>query len=398
MDIEAERRETDQIGGYDYLFLEEPPSDVVCPICRLVAREPYQVSCCGKIYCKSCFNELEERSKWQFRCANCREDEPHNFPDRKTKGQINSLRVACTKREDGCTWRGALREMEGHLNRCEYADVDCPFSTIGCSLRPLRKDIEEHEELNMRHHLNLAMRRISNLEDKTQEEKETQEKRLLTTVSDVKSVLQGHKKDMKKQFDKRLETHEEELKLRLFEMKNEILSEFRNLPLVFRISDFSDLQDDDEDWHSPSFYTHQGGYRMCLRVYTNGCTDVRGTHISCYVYLMKGEYDDTLEWPFRGTVHVQILNQLQDENHHYEKITFNSKENKNYNSKVSTSSMMGVTGLGKSKFISLSELSYKLSLNRQYLKDDSLYFRVSEVNVLSTSKTWLTCVEELNTD
>ena len=287
--------------------------------------------------------------------------------------------------------------MEGHLNRCEYADVDCPFSTIGCSLRPLRKDIEEHEELNMRHHLNLAMRRISNLEDKTQEEKETQEKRLLTAVSDVKSVLQGHKKDMKKQFDKRLETHEEELKLRLFEMKNEILSEFRNLPLVFRISDFSDLQEDDEDWHSPSFYTHQGGYRMCLRVYTNGCTDVRGTHISCYVYLMKGEYDDTLEWPFRGTVHVQILNQLQDENHHYEKITFNSKENKNYNSKVSTSSMMGVTGLGKSKFIFLPELSYKLSLNRQYLKDDSLYFRVSEVNVLSSSKAWLTCVEELNT-
>ena len=399
--FEDEKQEdVDSVGGYDLLFLEDPPSDLVCPICRLVAKDPFQVSCCGKIYCNSCFRELEERSRWQFRCANCREDDPDTFPDRKTKGQINSLRVACSKREDGCTWRGALREMCHHMTSCEFADIDCPFSSIGCDHKPLRKDIEEHEEVNLRHHLNLAMRRISHLENSVQGEKESQERWLTSTMADVKSVLQIHKKEVKKQFDKRLDLHQEELRCQISSIKYEIMSEFRSLPLVFKLPDFSDLQDDDDDWHSPGFYTSQGGYKMCLRVYTNGCTDVRGTHISCYVYLMKGDYDDGLEWPFRGIIHVQILNQLKDDQHHCEKITFNSRETKNFNSRVLPDRLMGVTGLGKSKFISQIELGYKGTLGRQYLKDDTLYFRVSKVEVTSSSsKKWLQSVEDdVNTD
>ena len=396
--VDEKEMDGDMSGGYDLLFLEEPPSDLVCPICRLVARDPYQVSCCGKIYCNTCFTELEERSKWQFRCANCREDDPQTFPDRKTKGQINGLRVACTKRDHGCVWRGALREMSQHMTVCEFADIDCPFSSIGCNHKPLRKDIEEHEEMNMRHHLNLAMKKISKLENSVQGEKESHEKWLSTAMADVKNVLQVHKKEVKRQFDRRLDVHQEELRSQIDLIKHDIMSEFRSLPLVFKLPDFSDLQDDDDDWHSTGFYSHQGGYKMCLRVYTNGCTDVRGTHISCYVYLMKGDYDDGLEWPFRGTIHVQILNQLKDDQHHSEKITFNSRENKNFNSRVSPDRVMGVTGLGKSRFISQNELGYKAIMGRQYLKDDMLYFRVSKVEVSSNStKKWLYCVDDDST-
>lgn len=393
-------KDNEPVGGYDLFFLEEPPSDLICPICRLVAKDPYQVSCCGKIYCCSCFTELEQRSKWMFRCANCRDDDPQTFPDRKTKGQINSLRVACTKRDDGCTWRGALREMEGHMKTCEFADIACPFSSIGCQYKPLRKDVEQHEEMNLRQHLNLAMRRISQLESSAERERESQEQWLMSAKAEMKSMLQTHKKEVKKQCDRRLELHQEELRTQIDSMKNEVLSEVRSLPQVFKLPDFSDLQDDDEDWHSSGFYSHQGGYKMCLRVYTNGCTDVRGTHISCYVYLMKGDYDEGLEWPFRGTIHVQILNQLKDDLHHSEKITFNSRETKNFNSQVSAEKMMGVTGLGKSRFIAQSELSYKPAMGRQFLRDDSLYFRVTKVEVASNNeKKWLHhCVVREETD
>ena len=31
---------------------------------------------------------------------------------------------------------------------------------------------------------------------------------------------------------------------------------------------------------------------------------------------MKGEYDDQLEFPFQGTIKIELLNQLQNRNHH----------------------------------------------------------------------------------
>ena len=392
MELEEEQEET-TLGGYDYFFLEEPPSDVICPICRLVAREPHQVSCCGKIYCKECFFQLQSRSKWTFRCANCREDEPETFPDRKTAGQINSLRVACTKRDYGCIWRGALRELKVHHSRCEYADINCPFSSIGCPSRPLRKDIEQHEEDNIRQHLNLAMKHITELDCLIKHDRQEQEDKIMTAMADIKTLFQSHKKEVKKQFDKRIEQNEDGVRKKLDTLKDDIITESRPLPLVFKLADFSDLQDDDEDWHSPAFITHVGGYRMSLRVYTNGCSDVRGTHLSLYVYLMRSDHDQVLEWPFRGTIHVELLNQLEDDNHYFESIKFNSKELKNYNARVKSTSNLGVTGLGKSKFISQEELGYNAISNCQYLKDDSLYFRVSKVDVESCSKPWLMCIE-----
>ena len=45
-------------------------------------------------------------------------------------------------------------------------------------------------------------------------------------------------------------------------------------------------------------------------------------HVSCYICLMTGEYDDTLEWPFQGKVTMEILNH-EDENHKQYTLPFN---------------------------------------------------------------------------
>ena len=63
-------------------------------------------------------------------------------------------------------------------------------------------------------------------------------------------------------------------------------------------------------WYSPPFYSHLGGYKMCLKVHANGYGDGKGTHVSVFVRLMKGVFDDTLKWPFCGDVTVQ-LRQIQ---------------------------------------------------------------------------------------
>ena len=46
---------------------------------------------------------------------------------------------------------------------------------------------------------------------------------------------------------------------------------------------------------------------MCLAIYTNGWAEGRSKCISVYVHLMQGDFDDKLEWPFQGDVHVQLL-------------------------------------------------------------------------------------------
>ena len=44
---------------------------------------------------------------------------------------------------------------------------------------------------------------------------------------------------------------------------------------------------------------------MCIRVDANDSD--AGTHVSVFVYLMRGEYDSRLVWPFRGDITIQLV-------------------------------------------------------------------------------------------
>ena len=60
-------------------------------------------------------------------------------------------------------------------------------------------------------------------------------------------------------------------------------------------------------WFSPPFYSHVGGYKLCLGVVANGCGIGSGTHMSMHVHVMKGEFDRHLKWPFSGDVTVMLM-------------------------------------------------------------------------------------------
>ena len=55
---------------------------------------------------------------------------------------------------------------------------------------------------------------------------------------------------------------------------------------------------------------------MCLHVNPAGNNDGKDTHLSVFLYLMKGHYDDELTWPLRGKFEVKFLNQISDCKHH----------------------------------------------------------------------------------
>lgn len=48
---------------------------------------------------------------------------------------------------------------------------------------------------------------------------------------------------------------------------------------------------------------------MCLRVNLNGIDSGHKTHLSMFVHLMQGQFDDILPWPFPGSLVLMLLDQ-----------------------------------------------------------------------------------------
>jgi len=136
---------------------------------------------------------------------------------------------------------------------------------------------------------------------------------------------------------------------------------------MFKLIGYADKKDRNEIFSSTSFYTHTGGYRMCVLVVPNGHGDVKGTHMSVFVKLLEGCYDKHLHWPFLGTVTYELLNQLKNVGHHRVISTLTSQ----HDMKVSSVSSAPI------KFLPHSSLERSSGTNTQYLLDDTLYFRVS---------------------
>ena len=61
--------------------------------------------------------------------------------------------------------------------------------------------------------------------------------------------------------------------------------------------------------YSAPFYTSRHGYKACLRLYMNGDGAGKGTHLSFFITLMRGEYDASLPWPFRQAVTLTLVDQ-----------------------------------------------------------------------------------------
>ena len=61
--------------------------------------------------------------------------------------------------------------------------------------------------------------------------------------------------------------------------------------------------------YSAPFYTSCHGYKSCLRLYMNGDGAGKGTHLSFFITLMRGEYDAMLPWPFRQAVTLTLVDQ-----------------------------------------------------------------------------------------
>ena len=67
--------------------------------------------------------------------------------------------------------------------------------------------------------------------------------------------------------------------------------------------------------YSQPFYTHRYGYKMCARVYLNGNGTGKGSHLSLFFVVMRGEYDNLLKWPFPCKLTMILLDQETSQSH-----------------------------------------------------------------------------------
>jgi hypothetical protein len=140
----------------------------------------------------------------------------------------------------------------------------------------------------------------------------------------------------------------------------------------FTMTDFDEYRRDDDIWYSPHFYTHPNGYKMYLRIDANGNASGRGTHLSVFVCLMQGEFDDQLKWPFQGNITIKLANQEEDRDHVIQ--TFYSRDAGERCERVMTKERIN-NGWGIGRFLSHAELQPK------YLKNNCIILCIRKMDL-----------------
>ena len=146
-------------------------------------------------------------------------------------------------------------------------------------------------------------------------------------------------------------------------------------PVTFRIKKVSKWLEIKEHWYSSPFFAFKEGYQLYLNVYISG--DGEGTHVSVYLHFMKGPHDDKLEqsghWPLRGIFTIELLNQLDYKHHHSQRLEINADACGDCANRV-VKGNVATTGWGILRFILHDAI---LNTSTGYVKNDSIYFRIS---------------------
>ena len=347
----------DQEREYD--FVEQPPEEFFCPVSFAVLLEPYQTQCCANHLSQEVYQRLQGQP-----CPVCRKENLTAVKDNFHKRKALSLKVRCPHKAEGCEWQGELRSLEQHVAQsCGLKVIQCDFSYAGCGVQLQRRLMSAHMKEGMEAHLSLlslVAQEVPKLQTVVQQQADLIKKQ----DDQLKQQMKQQRVQMKQQADQ------------MKQMANRIKQLEKPFPPVDIImDDFEPHKKSNDIWHSPPFYTHLGGYRMCLRVDANGVGTGKGTHVSVHVHLMRGEFDDLLKWPFSGEVTIQL--KKTNPPHHQMIIPLND-DTPNRCTCVCKPTKERNNGYGSFQYISHADL-----YAGGYLKDDKLVFCVSDIVVKS---------------
>ena len=298
-------------------------------------------------------------------CHYCHIAGEHQYIDGEHKELCPKLPLLCPNE---CEVRSVCREdMEAHMTECPLEMVQCEYHNVGCEERMTRKDLEKHEEENIREHLTMTKSELSG----TKSQLATALKQIDTLMITTQALIsQKHTMTSSDAF-----VSVAVRSVKLSAIASRIKSGDQNCPIIVKVTEFSTKKNNEIQWYSDSFFSHEKGYKMCLRVDAAGDVD---TNLSVFLFIMKSPHDDELTWPLRGKFNLKLLNQISDTEHHSKTMDYLlDKVPDQYAGRV-TDSDRAKNGWGYTQFISHKEL-HKVTPLCQYLKDDCIFLQVSKL-------------------
>ena len=333
------------------------------------------------------------------------------------KREILSLKVKCDNFEGGCTWVGTVGTLEEHVARCECALLPCPKECKAPLF--MRMDLDRHlnEDCPNRDYTCRHCEKRATYIHITQDHYQICPKKLIGCPNSMcdESIQRQHVQEhvdneceftivpckyrrigCDTEFPRRqMVTHENDDSFHLHMAINTTVQLRRDLcyalgkiedlekvlkngePIKFKFTGFHENKETNSYIFSPSYYISPNGYRMAIGVYANGVGNGLNTHVSVYALVLEGRYDNKLKWPFVADLTFTLLNQLEDNRHHERRISLS------FHSDVQA----GDRGAGLSRFIHHSYLEHDYDNGTQFLKDDTLFFRLAVR--LADHKPWL---------
>ena len=445
---------SNNIGGYDYSFVNKPHDRFICIMCHLPSRDPYLSVCCGHVFCKSCLDHIKKAPAITNACPVCSDEEFVTFPNKQAGREIRSLHVHCTNKEKGCEWQGELNDIVNHLgnnscqlkcsngcgkiiqqqyltshveiecprrkvncqychdtgehqfiegqhkeecpklplpcpNKCEVGNVpredleahrnecplemiQCEYYSVGCKrIKLARKDIAEHNNEKMTEHFMMTKNELTNTKVQLNETK--------SQLDETKSYLDVALKQINRGLARHgcgvISTHYSNTDIRSIQSGvMETMFEYV-CPVTIQMTGYKYKKKTKTEWYSDPFYTHNKGYKMCLRI--DAASSVRG-YMSVFLYLMKGSHDDKLTWPMRENFDIKLLNQVSDYSHLSSRVSFYGASNKSADRVIDANKSRAEHGQGIHKLISKKNL-HKNTPVCQYLQRDCLFFQVTKL-------------------
>ena len=229
--------------------------------------------------------------------------------------------------------------------------LQCPLSPFGCSERFTDRDqLNRHLQKYQYGHLTMLINRIQLLEEKVRDQSVVPHNSNMNEQRRYQGQLSGRMgfhavvvplqdssdemQRMRNEFASELKSRDEEvasLRSQVVKLEKQIRSknaelenrDFRlsliensnhNGTMIWKIPQFNQRKADAENEKYTSifslpFYSGRYGYKMCLRLYIMGDGIGKGTHLSLFFVVMRGEFDNILQWPFTHKVTFKLINQ-----------------------------------------------------------------------------------------
>ena len=291
--------------------------------------------------------------------------------------------------------RGALPL---HLAECPFQRVECPYREYGCGEEMERRQLDLHEREYMHTHFRLAMKEVKEMKQNHIESNELKDAQILEVINEIKCLeklsenkdldiisvkneikeLKALSSDMKQKHigsnDKieLLEKENKELKNELGELKETISTLLSTGQLEWKIRGIKQKIETKEYSYSDPFYVGLYKCQGCIEWDRNNTGK-----LGCFIYIMKGEFDEKLKWPFIYRMEFVLLNQNSNKDHHIWSYQI-TKDDLQKSPECLQKPTAIRRGLGNPSFISNTEL-----LTKKYCKDDYISIHIT-VEQLST--------------